>query len=185
MRNLINILLFQAGWFAAVLGGAKGMPLLGTLLVVALVAIHLARSPLPGDEFVLIATAGLLGALFDSALASTGWVVYASGQLAAGTAPYWIVAMWVLFATTLNVSLRWLKGRWLLASLLGAAGGPLAYFAGARLGGLEFGNMAAGLSAIGFGWAILMPVLMSLSNRFDGWSPRREAPVLERQLVGE
>lgn len=185
MTNVTNILLFQAGWFAAVLGGANGKPVLGTLVVAAIVGLHLARSPRPGDEFLLLLAAAGLGALFDSALAASGWVVYASGQLAPATAPYWIVAMWALFATTLNVSLRWLKGRTLLATALGAVGGPLAYYGGARLGGLHFADPLAGLSAVAVGWALLMPLLMSLSTRYDGWAPGRAEPALRSQLAGE
>ena len=52
---------------------------------------------------------GAIGAAFDSVLAATGLLVYSSGVLFAGTAPYWIVAMWALFATTLNVSMGWMR----------------------------------------------------------------------------
>ena len=52
----------------------------------------------------------------------------------AGLAPYWIVALWMLFATTLNVTFRWLQPRPALAAALGAVFGPVSYIAGAAVG---------------------------------------------------
>ncbi|MGB5202220.1 MAG: DUF2878 domain-containing protein, partial [Sedimenticolaceae bacterium] len=86
----------------------------------------------------------------------------------AALAPYWIVAMWMGFATTLNVSLGWLKGRYWLAALFGAVGGPLAYLAGAKLGGITLISSEAALTALALGWATIMPLLMYLAARLDG-----------------
>jgi len=168
MPIVLNLVAFQIGWLACVLGGARGLPLGGTGLVAVLIAIHLWRSTNPRRELILIATVGVLGAIWDSLLVMLGWLHYPSGTLIDGTAPHWIVAMWMLFATTLNVSLRWLRGRLLLATLLGAVGGPMAYFAGYRLGGVEFSQLWVGLTALGLGWAVLMPLLTVLAERFDG-----------------
>ena len=77
--------------------------------------------------------------------------------------------MWGVFATTLNLSLRWLKGRWFIAILSGAIAGPLAYYAGARLGGVVFTEQMTALIALSLGWAVLMPLLMALSQRLDGF----------------
>ena len=79
-----------------------------------------------------------------------------------------MVALWAIFATTLNVSLRSLRPHRWLAALLGAIGGPVAYYAGARLGALEFGTPAPALAAIGIGWAILTPALLGTARRLDG-----------------
>ncbi|MGB7931118.1 MAG: DUF2878 domain-containing protein, partial [Gammaproteobacteria bacterium] len=81
---------------------------------------------------------------------------------------HWIVAMWVLFASTLNVSLRWLRGRWMLATLLGAVAGPLAYYAGAKLGGVVITEPLPAFTALAAGWAAFVPLLIRLSTRFDG-----------------
>jgi len=42
----------------------------------------------------------------------------------------------VNLATTLNVSMAWLRGRYALAAIFGAFGGPLAYYSGAKLGAM-------------------------------------------------
>jgi hypothetical protein len=169
MRIAINFGLYQLGWFACVFGGANGLPWFGVLVVALVGAYHLNRAAEPTAELVLMLLAGLIGLVWDSALVAMGWLVYPSGTLVAGTAPYWIVALWVGFATSLNVSLRWLKGRSLLASALGAIAGPLAYLGGAKLGGVGFENAFAGLAALAIGWAVIMPLLVTLSNRYDGF----------------
>jgi hypothetical protein len=160
--------LFQIAWFACVLGAANNLPWIGPLVVGLIVIYHLARVPNAGPELQLIASAAVIGAAFDSLLVASGWVSYPSGQWHAALAPYWIVAMWIGFATTLNVSLGWLKGRYWLATLFGAAGGPLAYLAGAKLGGITLVSSEAALIALALGWAAIMPLLTYLAARLDG-----------------
>ena len=167
MRILFNVVAFQTGWLSCVLGAAQGYPLIGPAVALVVVAIHLTLAARPTRELALITLVALLGAVLDSALVRTGWLSYPNGIVLAGTAPYWIVTMWLLFATTLNVSLRWLRGRGWTALALGAVGGPLSYLAGARLGGLSFINLEAALTALAIGWALVTPLLIILSTRFD------------------
>lgn len=174
-RLLINLLAFQIGWFACVLGAANGYPWLGPVVVMLVVALHLGRVAQPQPELMLIAIAGLLGVLFDSALARTNWVTYPNGILLAGTAPYWIVTMWLSFATTLNVSLRWLRSRVWAAAAIGAIGGPISYLAGQQFGALEFLFPAGALAFLAIGWALVIPALIWFSERFDG---TQKAPVM-------
>ena len=126
MPLLANFLVFQIGWFACVLGGANGLPWVGTGIALAIVAWHLTRAVRPKQELLLVLSAAAIGALFDSLLVALGWLAYPSGTLIAGTAPHWIVALWMLFAITLNLSLAWLKRRLLIA--VGAAVGDILDF---------------------------------------------------------
>ncbi len=167
-RLLINVLAFQIGWFSCVIGAANGYPSVGLVVTMLVVLLHLVLAYQPRTELVLIAIAGVIGACFDSLLLQTGWVSYPNGILLAGIAPYWIVAMWVLFATTLNVSMRWLHGNYTAAALLGLIGGPLSYLGGARLGGLVFVEATSALVALAIGWAVMMPMLVWVSKRHDG-----------------
>lgn len=170
MPVIANFLAFQLGWFSCVLGAAHGIPWFGTIIAIALVAWHLARATAPRSELRLILTAGLIGLALDSIPVASGLIHYVSGTLLPGAAPHWIVAMWLIFATTLNVTFRWLKRRWLLAALLGAVAGPLAYYGGAALGAAEFpgSDPALALAVIAIVWASAMPLLMWLSDRYDG-----------------
>ena len=168
MKLLLNFAAFQIGWFACVLGAANGLPWLGPVVVAAVVALHLAlvRRPLP--ELYLLLAAMLIGLVLDSLLLATGWLRYSAGLWLPGLAPYWIVSMWALFATTLNVSMGWMRGRPVLTVLMGAVGGPLSYLAGEKLGAIELTQPIAALAALSLAWAMAMPLLMWLAARFDG-----------------
>jgi len=168
MKILINFAAFQLGWFSCVIGAAKGHPWAGPPVVLAVVSVHLLIVPRPNLELRLVVTAMALGLVADNLLLATGWVSYPNGSWLPGFAPYWIIAMWALFATTLNLSLRWLRKGLPLAMLMGAVGGPLSYLAGARLGAIQLLEPVFALTALAVIWALALPFLTLLSSRLDG-----------------
>ncbi len=166
-----NFLLFQVGWFSCVLGGASpGYTWVGVAVVAVIIAVHLRRASDRQQELLLILITTLLGTLWDSVLLQAGLFHFSSGLAMPGVVPFWLIAMWALFATTLNVSMKWMKNRYLLAAVFGAIGGPLAYYAGHRLGAVEFGDPAVALLLVAVGWSIIMPLLMALTGRFNGYA---------------
>ena len=167
-RMVVNFFLFQVGWFSCVLGAAHGVPWIGTAAVAGVVTWHLANAAHAAQEAKLIAIALLIGALWDSLLIGLGWVAYPAGTLVAGAAPHWILALWALFATALNVSMRWLKQRLLYAMMLGAICGPLSYWGALRLGAVQFIEPLRIVIALALGWGLIMPILMLVSRRYDG-----------------
>ena len=169
MPILANFVAFQLGWFAVALGAANGLPWSGTLIVLAIVAWHLRHAVRPRAELVLVLSAAGIGAVYDSALAALGLVQFPNGMLLPGTAPHWMIALWMLFATTLNVSLGWLKRSLALAAGFGAVGGPLAYLAGAKLGALALPEPVPAIAALALGWAVLTPLLLIVARRYDGF----------------
>jgi hypothetical protein len=181
MNLLINVTAFKLGWLSSVFGGAQQLPWLGPLVVFLAVAIHLARAQRPRSELMLIVSCGLIGTVFDSALVAAGWVTFPSGMVSDSMAPYWIITMWMLFGTTINLSMRWMRGRPLLASAFGFVGGPLAYIAGHKIGGIQFVDQPAAVAMLAIGWAIMMPLLMHLGERLDGVAP--DAP--QGDVVGQ
>jgi Protein of unknown function (DUF2878) len=164
---IANVVLFQIGWFACVIAAAKGGAWLGVLAVLLVAAIHVATSPRPGPAVALLLLVTAIGAVWDSLVQATGWLQYHSGWLVPWLAPVWIVAMWTLFATTLNVALRWMRGHTLSAMLFGLIGGPLAYYGGVKLGALTLVAPFQALLLQGIGWAILTPLLVSLARKYD------------------
>jgi hypothetical protein len=165
---LLNAVAFQGAWFACVLGGAQGWPWAGAVLALLVVAVQLALAPDPAREVLLVAAVTLLGLALDSTLIATGWLAFASPVPFAALAPVWIVALWAAFATTLTVSLHWLQGRWLLAGALGALAGPLAYYAGARLGAVRLHAAPQALAALALVWALALPLGLALARRIGG-----------------
>lgn len=170
-KVFLNFVACQAAWFACVLGGANDRALAGTMVVGAVIGLHLALAQRRLPEALLIAVAAVIGLVWDSALVALGLMSYPAGNFAAGLAPYWIVAMWALFATSLNLSMAWLKGRPWLAVPFGAVGGPLAYLAGERLGGLQMPDPVLALGVQALGWAVLLPMLTHLAARLNGFGP--------------
>ncbi len=177
-KIVLNFVACQLAWSACVLGGANGRPLAGALVAAAVIGLHLALARRALPEALLIATASVIGLVWDSALIAIGLFSYPSGTLVPGLAPYWMIALWAVFATSLNLSMGFLKGRLWLAALVGGIGGPVSYLAGGRLGGLEMSDPLLALGAQGLGWAVLLPLLTHLATRWDGCSvaPSSAAP---------
>lgn len=168
---LANFAVFQATWFAAVFGAKSCIPLWSVFCVVCAVLWHLGRTYSPAREVRLVAAVTLVGFLVETVSGAFGYVRFPScGDVSSGWPPLWLVAMWALFSICLNVSLRWLRGRWLLASAFGAFGGPVSFAAGARLGAARFVETVPALLLIATTWALVMPVLVWLSMHLDGVS---------------
>lgn len=160
---LVNIGLYYAGWLACVLGAAGGHWEIGAAAGVALVGIHLGLAARRAVEWRLLLTVAPIGYAVDSVQAAAGLLVFAAGQPAWWAAPIWIGVMWMLFSATLRFAFAWLVGRWLLAAALGAAGGPAAYYAGHRLGAVDFHPVTGlSLAVLALVWAALLPALVRL-----------------------
>jgi Protein of unknown function (DUF2878) len=172
MPVAVNFVLFQIGWFTCVLGAAQGLPWLGVLVATAIAAWHVTRARRARLELVLLGLAAVAGVLFDTVLIRLGLTRFSAGVVLEGVTPYWMIALWVVFATTLNVSLRWLHQRLAIAGALGFVGGALAYYSAARLGAIKLAPLGLALPAIASGWAVLTPLLVALARRYDGFSRR-------------
>jgi len=173
-KRLLNFVGFEVGWFSCALGAAGGLPVVGPLVVAVLFCLQLLLVPVPGGHarFVIVAT--LLGWLIDSALYQAGVLSFSEGGVGPWLCPIWMAALWANFAGTLHFCLDWLRGRYWLASVLGAVGGPLAYYGGQRLGAIELGSsITVSLAIIALEWAIATPGLVYLSERhgLDGLRP--------------
>ncbi|MFM2120962.1 MAG: hypothetical protein RL722_2430 [Pseudomonadota bacterium] len=172
--KIANLGVSQAGWLAAVLGAAQGQVVAGTLVALAGVAWHLGVVERPGRELRLVLAVALLGTLADAAVLhlAAGAIQHHAGLWSPAWPPYWLSALWALFATSLNVTLRALRGRgWLgvlLCAALGGVAGPLAYAGGVRLGAATFLDIPLALTALALEWALMLPLLLALAARWDG-----------------
>jgi len=164
-KKPLNFGCFQVGWFACALGATLGWPLMGPLVVGVLLILQLPLVPAPGKQTRFVSVAILAGWLIDSGLARAGVLSFPAGGMLFGLCPLWMAALWANFAGTLHLCLDWLRGRYWLASVLGACGGPLAYYGGQRLGAMQLGsNAAISLVVIAVEWALVTPALVYLSE---------------------
>ncbi|MHC4939363.1 MAG: DUF2878 domain-containing protein [Planctomycetota bacterium] len=169
-RNALNFALFYAGWFICVTTANWIAPL-------AVAAIALVQRV----EWKPVAVAFLLGTVTDTLLERSGVLTYAGGPRLWILCPLWISSLWALFATTLPLSMSWLKGRPTVAFLLGAVAGPFTYWIAAGMGAVEM--TTAGYAAIAIEFALYTPLLLALTHRSASSANTRllPRPALRRQ----
>jgi hypothetical protein len=61
-----------------------------------------------------------------------------------------------------------MRNRHSVATIFGAIGGPLAYFSAEKIGAVIIIDNISYL-ALALGWAIITPLLLVISKRFDGF----------------
>jgi hypothetical protein len=164
-KRILNLIFFQGGWFACALSAAWGQPVVGPVLVGALLLLQLPLVPAPGRQVRFVSLAMLFGWLLDSALSHAGVFSFGPRGMVTWLCPLWMAALWANFAGTLHSGLSWLRGRYRLACALGACGGPMAYYGGERLSALRLGDSTAmSLAAIAIEWGLVTPALVYLSE---------------------
>jgi hypothetical protein len=166
---IINFILFQLAWFSCVIGAGKGVPWLGVLVTALILSWHLYQAKNVKAELLLMLCALLIGMAYDQSMLSLGYISYLNNGWGNAIVPVWILALWLGFTTTLNVSLRWMRSKHLIAVIFGAIGGPFAYLGAEKLGAVVL-HGATSYIALSLGWAIITPLLLILSSRFDGFA---------------
>lgn len=165
-----NVLGFQLGWFACVLSAAHLHSWIGLMIGLGVVTWHVVQAQQSKLELLLIAIVTIFGGLFDQSLLSSGLIAFPQENWPPALLPAWMAMLWMLFTTTLNIGLRWMRNRYWIAIVFGLIGGPMAYIGGQKLGAMNFVQPTALLVCVGIGWAIFMPSLLWLSTRFDGYT---------------
>jgi hypothetical protein len=161
LSNLLNYVLFQGVWLAAVYGASEGRPWQGMLAAALMLLVHLALVQERWRELRFVLLVGLLGSLADSLLSGLGFLSYAApGRAWSGAwVPPWIAALWLAVGMMPAFSLSWLRGRLLLAAALGALGGPLSFLAGERVGVVASTGQATWV-CLALEYALVMPLLL-------------------------
>jgi hypothetical protein len=166
LSKVINVVLYQLGWFSCVLGAAYGFPLSGVLCAFALVVLHLLLTDNRKAEIKLLLSACLLGVLLDSLQQATGLFTFKDDPSWPLWLPLWVFVIWAQFATLFRFALHWLARRYVLGALLGALGGPLAYWGGIRLGAASFGDRPLlTLVVLAVVWAGVTPLLLMIRQK--------------------
>lgn len=164
-----NFILFQLAWFACVLGAAKAVPWVGAGVTLIILAWHFYHAKQAKPEIMLMLTALFAGAVFDQSMLALQLIQYQAHGWGDWLVPVWILALWLAFASTLNVSLAWMHDRYLIAILFGAVGGPLAYAAAEKLGAVTVSSTSAYI-ALALGWGIITPLLVRTAKHHNGFT---------------
>lgn len=151
-KKWLNALLFQLGWFACVLGGTA----VAQVFLPLYLLVHFTWIASDRREWRFTALVVVLGTSLDAIAVSAGVFAFEGSSVL----PFWLVALWVLFATLVPHGLSWLQGRPWLAAATGAAGGTLSYVAGLRLGVAEAPVLPLAVGWWAIQWAVLLPSLL-------------------------
>ena len=154
-RNVLNFLLFQAGWFACVLYPG----LIGAGIVLLFLVMHfvlVSQNRMTELQFVGLGT--VVGSVLDGIWFRTGVLDDGTGQVL--LTPPWLVAMWAIFMTTLSHSLDWISKKAWLPFVLAPVAGPFAYWSASHLGAVHLPELIPSLIALALGWLIIFPLLL-------------------------
>ena len=168
-KGFWNLISVNIGWLACITGAAQGYHWLGMVVVPILFVIHITviqrRKIL---KILIVAMASTtIGFLTDTILIIVGTVEPNRWLMPAPFTTVWDLMIWANFSLTLNASLRFLQKRPLVAAFLGAICAPGTYYAGDRLGALNFPEpVFSSLLSIGIVWLFAMPCLSLMAMYF-------------------
>lgn len=167
VRILVNLVFFQAVWFATVYGPSVGLHWLGLPAIIVFAVYHYFSSPTARADLVVAVIATAIGFVVETSYLKSGVLIYVFNIPSPNFAPYWILFLWTNFALTLNTGLRWLQSHHFAAAALGFVGAPIAYFSGVKLGSATVGIApTSAYLAIAISWAIVTPLLLYVAGLF-------------------
>jgi len=153
--KLFNGAVFQALWLLLVVtAGSRGSGVVvGATGLVVLLQLRLTtpRTFKSGLIFVLLATVS--GAVMETLLTWAGVFSPLRAIAPFPLTPLWLIGLWLAFAGFLKTTLTYLRGRPVTQWCLGAIGGPMAYWSGARLGAVDLHlSLPLALGALALAW---------------------------------
>ena len=162
------------GWWGTVLLARTPWEPYAPLMVGGVILFHLWGAAERLREILLILITGSLGLIMDSLWVHGGVFQYVKPMHPAWLSPPWMVALWFNFSILPNHSLTYLRGRYLMAALLGIFGGPLAYYGGMELELLVFSSKHWwSLSWIALEWGLAAPLIFFINDWIRQSTDRR------------
>lgn len=167
MSRFFNLIFYQVGWFACVLGISWNLQWFGICIALCLVGLHLCLATDRSLQIKLSLTAAVFGLIVDSVQMWVGVFAFPHGSVVDWLPPPCIAALWLQFATTFRYSMSWLSGRYAICACFGLVGAPLAFFAGERLGAIEFlPPRLVSFAIVGLVWSFAVPILVFIADRW-------------------
>ena len=159
-KKLTNAIIFQIVWWSILILKSQGHDL--WLIVIAMLGI--------GAQLLLLRTQPLkrlgvwlalaaLGFAIDFGIAQTPIFQFTDQE-----APIWLFLIWVIFVSTLNHSMAYFRGQYVLSSIGGAIFGPICYIAAAQWGLLNYTTNIVYNIAHGVAWAIIFNLFLYLTH---------------------
>lgn len=153
MKTISNLLIFQLIWFLSISGENQFIH-----VSIFLISIHFFLSENREADIKMIIFLVPIGIFLDAALTYLEVLRFTSQSY---FIPSWLIVIWMAIATLPHNGLAWLKGKYVLATLLGCIGGPLAYSAGVIFGVASFplGTLPT-ICILALLWGFIWPIVM-------------------------
>jgi len=168
MFYLFNWFSFYIYWYLCFWGAKNESFYIGPIIGFGFILIHiiLVENRLIETKYIFLCL--LLGFVLDSFFINLGLIHY-KGQLVISDislAPIWILTLWAGFGTTVFYSLKWMKKRYFLTSLIGIIIFPIIYFSADRYGSIEINEHSFGTYfIISVSCSIVITLLIFISDR--------------------
>lgn len=170
MTRITKIILtcgmYQAVWFASIFGAAHNRCYLGVIACAVMCIVHFlwVSTNRRSDTFLCV-IAVATGLVTDTVVAWVGAMHFTQCTVYGPVAPPFMLALWIAFALVIRIALGWLDERYILAVVVGAIGGPLAYGAGAHIGAVTVADsLFYAYGIIALQWACVLPFLVYASR---------------------
>jgi predicted DCC family thiol-disulfide oxidoreductase YuxK len=168
IRALINYLLYTTGQMVSIYLGSVGFESVACTIIFLSIAAQLLvqffkNRPVYYQDLLLAIFTLIFGSLFEMFLIAAGLISY--GPEFPIISPPWILGLYPLFSQTLNHAFSFVNHyRW-TGFLLGAIGGPLAYWGGESLGVVEVKSIHL-FFIIGMLWGLFLYFLIRVNLSF-------------------
>lgn len=169
MPQLIyNLITYQIAWPLCIFSAAYNSGWIAVLYAILVVPIHFYIAKKPAEELKTVFTITLLGFAVDSLHQISGVLYFKESFETLRICPPWLIALWFLFATTINTCWSWLKGRYFLAAFIGGTLGTVTYWAGAKLGAADMGmELLPTIIILAIAWSLLLPATIRIAEHFQ------------------
>ncbi|TWX69965.1 DUF2878 domain-containing protein [Colwellia sp. C1TZA3] len=153
---LYNLVAFNVAWFGLVFIGDLFIPIVAVLFGAQLWYFKSTK-----NEILLICLVATLGIWLDFALVNSGVFIFPGTD----GIPFWLITLWIIFASTIRHSLAFLANSKLLQLSVGAISAPLSYLAGAKLSVVDLGlSVGSSYLLLACLWGPLMVFIFALSR---------------------
>lgn len=149
--SIISAILFQIGWFLCIFCP----PIITLIYVVFYIVIHFLYISHQSLFWLFSLRLFFIGIAIDAFWVYSGVIQLSSVDK---LIPYWLVALWLMFALALPFGFGFIRKHNLLAAGLGLFGAPLSYIAGAagRDDAMLMSPIWQSVLCIGVSWAAVL-----------------------------
>lgn len=140
------------------LGGSK----VAVIAVAVTITLHMIFISEQNRELLFIALVAVIGGVVEFGFV---WFDVLKSPSDSLLPPLWLLALWPLFATTLNHSTKWFQQHLWISAVAGAIAGPLTYYTGTRLTDYEIvAPQSTSMLKLMIVWMLVFPFVMWIAS---------------------